>query len=84
MGASDSNRAVRRGRPSITELFDEGHAIDEALRAGVRDALLRHKRLGQRVATWKNGRVVVLEPEDIRITETGTRRRRSPRKGPRA
>jgi len=71
MGTRDPNRAVRRDRPSITELFDDGRAIDEALRLGVQDALIRHKRLGQRVATWKNGRVVVLEPADIRIERSG-------------
>ncbi len=69
MGARDSRRSVASRRPSITELFDEGHTIDAALRLGVRDALLRHKQLGQRVATWENGRVVVLEPEEIRIDE---------------
>jgi len=83
MGAGRSNRAVGRGRLSITELFDDGRAIDEALRLGVRDALLRHKLLGERVATWKNGRVVVLEPEEIpvaaprvRTARTASHRRR--------
>jgi len=74
MGAGNSKRSVARRRPSITELFDEGHPIDAALRLGVRDALLRHKQLGQRVATWENGRVVVLEPADIRIDEAGQAR----------
>ena len=84
MGASDSNRAVGRRRPSITEVFDEGHAIDEALRLGVQDALRRHKRLGQRVATWKNGRVVVLEPAEIRIEGSGTQAGSRARKARRA
>ena len=56
-------------RPSIRELFEDGRGIDEALRLGVRDALLRHKRLGERVATWQDGRVVILEPEQIPIDE---------------
>ena len=54
-------------RPSITELFDDGTAIDEALRLGVQDALRRHKRLGQRVAVWRDGRAVVLEPDQIPV-----------------
>jgi hypothetical protein len=58
---------LRGDLPSITELFDDGRAIDEALRLGVQDALRRHKRLGHRVATWKNGRVVILEPDDIPV-----------------
>jgi len=67
MGASKPRHDVNRDRPSIIELFDDGSAIDEALRLGVHDALLRHKRLGQRVATWEGGRVVVLEAAQIPI-----------------
>jgi hypothetical protein len=67
-------------QPSITELFDQGTPIDRALRLGVRDALLRHKLLGQRVAVWKRGRVVILEPEDIPVKLPGKTPARQPRK----
>lgn len=53
--------------PSIAELFEDGHAIDEALRLAVQDALRRHKQLGHRVPAWRAGRVVWIEPEDILI-----------------
>ncbi len=39
--------------------------ILKAMREAVREALLRHKRLGNPVAVWKEGRVVWLQPEDI-------------------
>lgn len=42
--------------------------IERALRAAVRDALLRHKRDGDPVAVWREGRVVWLQPDDIPIT----------------
>ena len=77
MGAGGANRTVGRRRPSVTELFDDGRAIDEALRLGVQDALQRHKRLGQRVAVWKDGRVVVLEPDDIPVDTSGSKPGRS-------
>jgi hypothetical protein len=67
MGKGHRKRPLSGDLPSITEFFDDGRAIDEALRLGVQDALRRHKRLGQRVATWKNGRVVILEPDDIPV-----------------
>ena len=67
MGTGKPRRRVKRRTPTITELFDDGRAIDRALRLGVRDALVRHKLLGQRVATWKNGRVVMLEPDEIPV-----------------
>ena len=39
--------------------------IGRALRAGVRDALQRHKRDGDPVAVWREGRVVWLPPDQI-------------------
>jgi hypothetical protein len=69
MAARKPKRSVTRKRPpTIGELFEDGRAIDRALRLGVRDALRRHKLLGQRVATWKDGRVVILEPDEIPVT----------------
>jgi hypothetical protein len=39
--------------------------IERALRAAVRDALQRHKRDGDPVAVWREGRVVWLPPDQI-------------------
>ena len=39
--------------------------ILKAMQEAVREALLRHKRLGNPVAVWREGRVVWLAPEDI-------------------
>lgn len=52
-------------RPTITELFDEGTAIDQALREAARDARRFHKAIGNPIATWKDGEVVWIQPEDI-------------------
>jgi hypothetical protein len=43
--------------------------IERALRAAVRDALLRHKRDGDPVAVWRDGRVVWIQPDDIPIPD---------------
>ena len=43
--------------------------IERALRAAVRDALLRHKRDGDPVAVWREGRVVWLQPDEIVVSE---------------
>lgn len=51
--------------PTITELFDEGTAIDEALREAARDARRFHKAIGNPMATWLDGKVVWVQPEDI-------------------
>lgn len=42
-------------------------AIDEAMRRGVREALIRHKKLGNSVAIWRDGKAVVIPPEEIPV-----------------
>ena len=49
----------------IGELFEDGRAIDAALREAARDARRLHKALGNPMATWKDGQVVWIQPEDI-------------------
>lgn len=49
----------------ITELFRQGDAIDRAIRKGVRDALERHRRLGEKVVVWKDGKIELVLPDPI-------------------
>lgn len=49
----------------LRERIVDGARIDRALREGVRKALLRHHKLGEAVAVWKDGRVATIPPEDI-------------------
>jgi len=42
-----------------------GKEIEEIFRRAVRHALWRHKRLGQPVAAWRDGKVVIIPPEEI-------------------
>lgn len=44
---------------------EEGHLIDEAIRQGVREAILRHKRDGLPVVISRDGRPVWVMPEDL-------------------
>jgi hypothetical protein len=41
--------------------------IMKAITVAVREALLRHKLLGNPVAVWQDERVVWIAPEDIRV-----------------
>ena len=50
---------------SILELFEDGTPIDEALRRGVREALLHHKQIGNPIAVWEKSQVVWIPPEKI-------------------
>lgn len=51
-------------------LIAEGDAVDAAMSEAVRHALLTHKRAGIPVASWKDGRVVIIPAEEIPVEET--------------
>lgn len=42
----------------IAAIFRDGKPIDEAINQGNRDALLDHKRAGNPVCIWRDGKVV--------------------------
>jgi hypothetical protein len=50
-----------------TERLDE---IQQAMKQAVREALMRHKQAGNPVATWRDGRVVWIPPEEIPVEES--------------
>ena len=51
--------------PPPTERVYDIPRILEAMRLAVHEALLDHKRAGNPVAIWKNGRVEWVQPADI-------------------
>jgi len=55
--------------PTLDELFEDGRAIDEALREAARDARRFHKAMGNPMATLVDGQVVWVQPEDIRVDD---------------
>lgn len=55
--------------PTLDELFEDGRAIDQALLEAARDARRFHKAIGNPMATWRDGRVVWVQPEDIRVDD---------------
>jgi len=52
---------------TIKEILLETDLADRAVRKGVREALLRHKRLGQPIAVSEQGKVVWIPPEEIEV-----------------
>ena len=63
---------MSQNEPTLDELFEDGHAIDDALREAARDARRLHKALGNPMATWKDGQVGWVQPEDIKVDDEGT------------
>ena len=45
----------------------EAKAIETVLRRAVNHALLMHKQAGNSIATWKDGKVVLIPAEEIEI-----------------
>ena len=58
---------VNESKPDIDRIFEEGRLIDQALVEGVKQALLEHKRAGNPIAEWRDGQVVLIQPEDIAV-----------------
>jgi hypothetical protein len=57
------------GDPEVDPLdrVEDLPRIMKAMTTAVREALLRHKLLGNPVAVWQDGRVVWLAPEEIPV-----------------
>jgi hypothetical protein len=47
---------------------EQAEAIERILQAAVQRELLIHKRLGNPIAVWKDGKVVIIPPEEIVIS----------------
>jgi len=55
--------------PSPAERVNDLPRILEAITTAVREAVLEHKRLGNPIAVWRDGRVVWLQPDEIVVEE---------------
>jgi hypothetical protein len=46
-------------------VFADRETLERELNRAVAEEMLRHKRLGEPVYVWRDGRVVKIPPEDI-------------------
>lgn len=56
-------------KTDIGAILAEGTAVDEAIRLAVREAVRRHKLLGNPIAVLRDGKVCWLKPAEIEIPE---------------
>ena len=54
-----------RPRQLIEEIFNDTKLIEAAVCRAVREAVLAQAKLGYPVATWRDGKVVWLEPAEV-------------------
>ncbi len=58
----------------IDQLFEQGTEIDKALSEAARQAREAHKRAGLPLTVWRDGKTVLLAPEEIEVGQPGARR----------
>ncbi len=49
----------------IAAIFREGVLIDRALEAATREAIQKHKQAGQPMVVSRNGKIVLISPEEL-------------------
>jgi len=54
-----------RSSKNIERIFLEGTEIDQAVDESVRQAVRRHKLLGNPIVVWRDGRAVWVRPDDV-------------------
>ncbi len=58
---------MRDKHSSPLKMSDQTKSIEQAMRRAVRQALAAHKHAGNTVATWRDGRVVLVAAEKIPV-----------------
>jgi len=61
----EKNVELKKTSPYL--LVRHGAEIDEAFKKAVREALLKHKQAGNPIAIGRDGKVIIIQPEDIVI-----------------
>jgi predicted ABC-type ATPase len=57
---------IRESAPTPSR-FPDAEAMDRVVARAVREALWRHKQLGQSIVAWQEGRIVRIEAKDIPV-----------------
>jgi hypothetical protein len=61
---------MKIGISTHRNLFTENREqIKEALQQALHQTLLMHKRAGNPIASWQDGKVVIIQPEDIIVED---------------
>lgn len=52
-------------RAELRRRFSDTDLLTSLIQQGGHEAVLDHKRTGVTVSTWRSGKVVIIQPEDI-------------------
>jgi len=64
-----TSKEIVNGEHDIPTIFTTPGLVKAAMDRGIRDALLRHKLLGESIAVSRDGKVVIVPAEDIVVPE---------------
>lgn len=53
--------------PARFDLIRDGERIEKLFQLAVREELRKHKCLGNPIAVWRDGKVVIIPPQEIEI-----------------
>jgi len=56
---------------TIAELLADDDLIEQTLNEAAREAMLRHKREGQAIVIWEDGRIIHVPPDQIVVPPIG-------------
>jgi hypothetical protein len=62
-------RRLRSARPPEKLFVTHSEDADKVFSEAVRQELLKRKKLGLSASTWRDGKVVIVPPEEIPVTE---------------
>ena len=51
----------------ISRILNDPKKVRDALQKGINDALLLHKKMGNPICVWRDGKVAWIAPDDIII-----------------
>lgn len=57
----ENNKENEKKKDKIEEIFSDGKQITETLQRAVREAVEMHRRAGNPIAVWKDGKAVWIE-----------------------
>lgn len=57
----------KRKIDEIDTAFAQGILIDQAIKEAIEKAVWEHKQVGNPVAAWRDGKVVWIAPEELKI-----------------
>lgn len=66
----DRGRIWRRGSVKKINLGEQAEEIESIFHKAVQHELSIHKRLGNPIAAWRNGKVVIIPPDQIQVDES--------------